>query len=194
MTSEYEDVHDVEQFLAHFGVKGMKWGQRRPVGSDGLVKGGKSEKPKATAKRVKKETKADAKWAKNATSLKSQVAVYNKTAAMMNAEGLGKVNSNPKFKGTKPLLSKDIRLRQAYLDTVSATANKYAQKAHKELHGDSPNGRVEVKYTYSSSHGVKASVSTPGQVKHLTAPSGMVVKVQDGYITKIGTAKLPAEQ
>ena len=37
MTNEYEEVHEVEQFLAHYGVKGMKWGVRRPVGKDGKV-------------------------------------------------------------------------------------------------------------------------------------------------------------
>ena len=190
----HEEIHEVEEFLAHYGVKGMRWGQRRSRSERQGAKDSKSEKPKTTAKRVKKETKADAKWAKKSTSLKAQVAVYNKTAELMNSKGLGKVNSDPRFKGTKPLLSKDIKLRQAYLDTVSKTANKYAQQAHKELHGNSPNGRVEVKYTYSSTHGVKASVSTPGKVAHSTAPSGMIVTVIDGYITKIGAAKLPAAQ
>jgi len=30
---------EVEEFLEHFGVKGMKWGIRRKVGSDGRVTG-----------------------------------------------------------------------------------------------------------------------------------------------------------
>jgi len=31
------EVHEVEEFLAHYGVKGMQWGVRRPVGKDGRV-------------------------------------------------------------------------------------------------------------------------------------------------------------
>ena len=35
----------IEEALAHYGVKGMKWGVRRPVGSDGLIqKGGSAAK------------------------------------------------------------------------------------------------------------------------------------------------------
>lgn len=30
--------------LVHYGIKGMRWGVRRPEGSDGLVKGGSSKK------------------------------------------------------------------------------------------------------------------------------------------------------
>jgi len=32
---------DVDDFLAHFGVKGMRWGVRRDRGPDGTVSGGK---------------------------------------------------------------------------------------------------------------------------------------------------------
>lgn len=36
---------EVERYLAHFGIKGMKWGVRRKRGSDGTVGGKKSTKP-----------------------------------------------------------------------------------------------------------------------------------------------------
>lgn len=195
---ETELQHDVTEFLAHYGVKGMQWGRRRSRESLAKASSNRSEKnspdQKATAKQVKKELKADNKWAKKATTMKAQVAVYNKTAELMNKAGLGKTNSDPRFKGKQPLSGNNIPLRQAYLDTVSSTANKYAAKAHKELHGDSPNGRVQVKYSYDSKRGVVANVSSHGKVEHSAAPSGLHVLVKNGYITNIGMAKLPSNQ
>lgn len=42
--AQHSDISDraVDDFLAHYGVKGMKWGVRRPVGPDGLVNSGKA--------------------------------------------------------------------------------------------------------------------------------------------------------
>ena len=45
-------MNDTERnYLEHHGVKGMKWGVRRAVGSDGLVKGKKDTKKKSTKKK-----------------------------------------------------------------------------------------------------------------------------------------------
>lgn len=41
---------DTEDFLEHYGIKGMKWGVRRKRGSDGRVVGGKSKITKKEAK------------------------------------------------------------------------------------------------------------------------------------------------
>lgn len=37
-TNSDEVLHMIDEELRHYGVKGMKWGVRRPVGSDGLIK------------------------------------------------------------------------------------------------------------------------------------------------------------
>ena len=55
------DVSDlsVEEAMAHYGVKGMKWGVRNPVGPDGLVTKAASRISEANATRkANKEAKA----------------------------------------------------------------------------------------------------------------------------------------
>lgn len=42
----------LEDTLAHFGIKGMRWGVRRPVGSSGHVEGGSSHGPSSDAERA----------------------------------------------------------------------------------------------------------------------------------------------
>lgn len=39
-------MNNVDEYLEHYGIKGMKWGVRRPVGKNGRVK--KSALPKAS--------------------------------------------------------------------------------------------------------------------------------------------------
>ena len=73
MTTDYEDedIHDVEDFLAHFGVKGMKWGKRRPVGKNGRVSRTKSGYAnRNNAKGDKKLDKARASRDKSRAKLK----------------------------------------------------------------------------------------------------------------------------
>ena len=47
--------------LQHYGIKGMKWGIRRPRGENGLVGGGKGlfRKKKKSKKQLKKEAQAE---------------------------------------------------------------------------------------------------------------------------------------
>ena len=47
--------------LQHYGIKGMKWGIRRPRGADGLVGGGKGlfRNKKKSKKQLKKEAQAE---------------------------------------------------------------------------------------------------------------------------------------
>lgn len=40
-------METLEETLAHFGIRGMKWGVRRPVGSGGRVEGGSSDAVRA---------------------------------------------------------------------------------------------------------------------------------------------------
>lgn len=47
------EVDNVEDFLAHYGIKGMRWGVRRPVGKDGLVGSGGSSKTSAGSNKTK---------------------------------------------------------------------------------------------------------------------------------------------
>lgn len=66
--------------LAHYGVKGMKWGVRRPVDSaTGLVSKGPPTKPKKAPKHPKVEE------AKSARSFRKQTRLYG-TDTMSNEE------------------------------------------------------------------------------------------------------------
>ena len=88
-TNSDELIHKIDEELQHYGILGMKWGVRRSVGSDGLVKRSKGKKSKSssesksndkeTAKANKKTdkeiAKADKQWAKGMSKSKMQKAM-----------------------------------------------------------------------------------------------------------------------
>jgi hypothetical protein len=95
MTTEYEDIHEVEQFLAHYGVKGMQWGKRRPVGANGRVVGrtrsGYAKRKDATGD--KKLAKARASRDKSRAKLKESRAKNEEGRAFLKRVGTGKATT-----------------------------------------------------------------------------------------------------
>lgn len=49
-----------DNYLAHYGIKGMKWGVRRKPGPDGTV-GSRTKRPEGVSRKVNREAKKDAK-------------------------------------------------------------------------------------------------------------------------------------
>ena len=68
----------VEEAMAHYGIKGMKWGVRRPIGSDGLIK------KTSNAAKVVGDRAKDVKAKREAAKPKSLV----KTAKEMDLDEL----------------------------------------------------------------------------------------------------------
>ena len=112
MNSDSSDNLELE--LLHYGIKGMKWGVRRPVGSDGLIKGAvrkarkldapKSEDSKAVAKLRKKAKKT--KNIKNMTDDEIR-ATMDRVGLENNMKRLAKTTSNKKLYKLKDRLSND---------------------------------------------------------------------------------------
>lgn len=90
-----------EAFLAHYGILGMKWGVRRPVGPDGRVLRG------SAARKYKKEQKVTAKYEKKVSSLsdKELRERINRLNMEKQYETLTKGDTNPGEKYVKEILA-----------------------------------------------------------------------------------------
>lgn len=105
-----------EDYLKHYGVKGMKWGVRRS--DDGSTR---SER-----KAAKKTAKADQKFEKKAGSDKVFYDVYNKAAKSANAK-IDTINNSAKYKGKD--LRSDSKLMTQYNRDVQTMFNKSLKEA-----------------------------------------------------------------
>lgn len=118
-----------DDFLEHYGVKGMKWGVLR----DQAAAGDRGAQ--------KKLDKADRKWEASSHGTSAYIAVHNKMADAMNNGAIDKFNSNPKYKGIKDFRDgNDPRVKE-YLSDFDKLTSKYFAQATKDTYGESPSGR-----------------------------------------------------
>lgn len=126
-----------DEFLEHFGVLGMHWGQHKAVASGGSSR--------SSTRAEKKLAKKDAKWEKKVTS-KYPYEVYNKAAHRMNSVELTKFNSQPKYKG-KDLTDPNSALTKSYYKDYSNLMTRVLnEEADKSLSNPSGTKRIGFEY------------------------------------------------
>ena len=111
--------------LAHYGVKGMKWGVRNDKGHEG-------ERVK-----TKKLDKLDKKWEKENTGTKGWVKAHNAMADRMNNGMIDKFNEDPRWKDID--LSTDSKLEAIYMEEFMALSDKVFREETLKL-GSNPSG------------------------------------------------------
>lgn len=144
MTSEEE----VDDFLEHFGIKGMRWGVRR--NRTGHLKSG-------TIKKVRSEKALDKKrgvvtknvpdyYDENFTGRKAKALTntYKKARGAIN-KGTRLLNKDPRFKGQD--FTKDSPLRQQYYKEFSKMAETQLNAAA-TLKGNSKRGEYRLNFSY----------------------------------------------
>lgn len=105
--------------LAHYGIKGMRWGVRRYQNPDGSL----TERGK---KRVRKEYKREVDKARAdvlSRNTKRQVDAYNEAADRMNKGGIDRFNKQQEKK-----YGKDFANREAISTTTRSSLTKYTHR------------------------------------------------------------------
>lgn len=118
---------DVDEFLEHHGVKGMKWGKHMA----------KPSSERAVAR-------ADRKWERSADTRRHRKAVHKATVSRMNNVEIRKLNEKPEY--SKKNLKRDPMLRKQYLDDFSSTMEKVMAEESSRIVGTSPSGRTTFKF------------------------------------------------
>lgn len=138
MSSEYE-----ENVLEHFGVRGMKWGQRKVRGAEGRTqklerqaerrptRGNVRTAQKARAVANRKTRKQDKKFERKAQSLQTTIKLHNRAAELSNKVDVPRINNKPQYKNKD--FSRDTPLRQKYYKEHQTAFLNNLDKAAKEM-------------------------------------------------------------
>jgi 2'-5' RNA ligase len=139
-----QDNGAVEEFLQHFGVKGMRWGVRRDrSASSGSTKAEKRS-AKLSAKTDRQVQRADKRFDKRARRGSDYFKVYNTAADKMNRTEIVRINNKPQYKGQD--FRKDSPLRRKYYKEMSDTFEKALNEASTSIIGTNASGTKRVEF------------------------------------------------
>ena len=158
----------VEDFLQHFGVKGMKWGVRkaRQTRQDNRGKG-----RSASDRKIKK---LDKRFERSAKSLGVFIDVHNAAAKTYNTMDVTRINSSPKYKNLD--FNKPSPLRDKYYAEHSkAFVARLEQAAAAQGTNASGTKRLKIKTTDEGEDGIAWEVTTE-DVKHADAVERLIFK------------------
>jgi hypothetical protein len=157
----HTDSMEVDEFLEHFGVKGMHWGVRR-------------DRSSGSSRRVAKADRAF-----EYVGAKNIVAINNKAADAMNNHEIPRINAKPQYK--KADFTHDSPLRRKYYAEYASTLEKHLNLAADELGTNASGTRkysvkvdpeslswhvtaVDVKHAEDSAFTIKPKVNSKGLI------------------------------
>lgn len=168
--TELEQSEVVQDFLSHFGTKGMKWGVRKDRGHEG---------EQASTRKI---ASLDKKFEKKATnSIGLSIKVHNRAAQMTNDNDIDRINNKPQYKNVN--FNRDSPLRRKYYAEHEKAFLDNAEKAAKEL-GTNASGTKEYRITELGDGTWRLTL---GDVKHAD-DENFLVKVSyddNGYIISL---------